>query len=90
MKLTFRNCCAHCKCIHDIQYEVQKSCLIYFFDWLNIGKTTCQSRNCVIPVVRVRTLGSVGSRTQLSLRFNFSDYVFFIYWLSWVVYLALV
>ena len=25
--------------------------------------------------VRVRTLGSVGSRTQLSLRCNFSDYV---------------
>jgi hypothetical protein len=33
------------------------------------------SRNCVIRVVRVRTLGSVGSRTQLSLRCNFSDYV---------------
>jgi len=33
------------------------------------------SRNCVIPVVCVRTLGSVGSRTQLSLRCNFSDYV---------------
>ena len=34
------------------------------------------SRNCVILVVRVRTLGSVGSRTELSLRCNFSDYVF--------------
>ena len=34
-----------------------------------------RSRNCVIPVVRVRTLGSVGSRTQLLLRCNFSDYV---------------
>jgi len=33
------------------------------------------SRNCVIPVVCVRTLGSVGSRTQLSMRCNFSDYV---------------
>jgi len=39
MKLTFRNCCAHCKCIHDIQNEVQKSCLIYFFDWLHIGNS---------------------------------------------------
>ena len=28
-----------------------------------------------MPVVRVRTLGSVGSRTQLSLRCDFSDYV---------------
>jgi len=33
-------------------------------------------RNCAIPVVCVRTLGIVGSQTQLSLRCNFSDYVF--------------
>ena len=33
------------------------------------------SGNCVVPAVRVRTLGSVGSRTQVSLRCNFSDYV---------------
>jgi len=33
-------------------------------------KKYLESRNCVIPVERVRTLGSVGSRTQLSLRCN--------------------
>jgi hypothetical protein len=47
--------------------------------WLGETITTTNrfstSRNCVIPAVRVRTLGSVGSRTQLSLRCNFSDYV---------------
>jgi hypothetical protein len=39
-----------------------------------MAKYTSQS-SCVIPVVRVRTLGSVGSQTQLSLGCNFSDYV---------------
>ena len=34
----------------------------------------CLSRNCVIPVVCVRTLGSVGSQTQLSLRCNYVHY----------------
>ena len=33
-----------------------------------------KSKNCVIPVVCVRTLGSVGSQTQLSLRCNFSNF----------------
>ena len=33
------------------------------------------SRNCVIPVGCVRTWGSVGNQTQISLRCNFSDYV---------------
>ena len=45
------------------------------FRWSLRQKLRIYSRNCVIPVVRVRTLGSVGSQTQLSLRCNFSDYV---------------
>ena len=51
----------------------------YYYLMLNMFRVLIHpssgSRNCVIPVVRVRTLGSVGSRTQLSLRCNFSDYV---------------